>query len=87
MELKRIFEKINEVPIDRKRVPFDQYDLSLEPIDLEILERNGVIGRDVDKYYIPEIFREGLGFILDKGARPKVVAMAIRAQRQRKNPI
>jgi hypothetical protein len=87
LELKRIFEKINEVPIDRKRVPFDQYDLSLEPIDLEILERNGVIGRDVDKYYIPEIFREGLGFILDKGARPKVVAMAIRAQRQRKNPI
>jgi len=34
LELKRIFEKINEVPIDRKRVPFDQYDLSLEPIDL-----------------------------------------------------
>ena len=77
LDLKRIFEKINEVSIDKKRVPFDQYDLDIEPIDLEILERNGVIGRDGEKYYIPEIFREGLGFILGKGARPKVVTMAI----------
>jgi hypothetical protein len=87
LELKRIFEKINEVPVEKKRVPFDQYDLGLEPTDLENLERNGVIGRDGEKYYIPEIFREGLGFTLDRGARPKVVAMAMRAQRQRKNPI
>lgn len=87
LELKRIFEKINEVSTDKKRVPFDQFDLGLEPIDLETLERNGVIGRDGDKYYISEIFREGLGFILGKGARPKVLAMAIRAQRMRKNPI
>jgi len=86
LELKRLFEKINAVSIDKKRVPFDQLDLDIEPIDLEILERNGVIGRDGEKYYIPEIFREGLGFILGKGARPKVVAMAIRAQRQRTNP-
>lgn len=87
VELKRIFEKIDEVSSDKRRVPFVQYDLGLEPIDLEILERNGIIGRDGEKYYIPEIFREGLGFILGKGARPKVVAMAIRAQRQRTNPI
>lgn len=85
-ELRRIFEKINEVSIDKKRVPFDQFDLGLEPIDLEILEQNGVIGRDGEKYYVSEIFREGLGFTLGKGARPKVLAMAIRAQRQRKNP-
>jgi len=87
LELKRIFEKINEVPRDKKRVPFDQFDLGLEPSDLEILERSGVIGSDGEKYYISEIFREGLGFILAKGARPKVLAMAIRAQKKRKNPI
>lgn len=86
-ELRRIFGKINEIPIDKKRVPFDQNDLGLEANDLEILERNGVIGRDGEKYYIPEIFREGLGFVLGKGARPKVVAMAMRAQRHIKNPI
>jgi len=86
LELKRIFEKISKISIEKKRVPFDQHDLGLEPFDLDVLERNGVISRDGEKYYISEIFREGLGFILDKGARPKVVAMAIRAQRQRKNP-
>jgi hypothetical protein len=87
MELKRIFEKMIEAPFDRKRVPFNQYDLGLEPVDLETLERNGVTSRDGEKYYIPEIFREGLGFISGKGARPKVLAMAMRAQRQKKSPI
>ncbi|MBN1324436.1 MAG: AAA family ATPase [Methanotrichaceae archaeon] len=87
LEIKRIFERISNVSIDKKRVPFDQRDLGLEPSELDVLERNGVISHYGEKYYIPEIFREGLGFTLDKGARPKVVAMAIRAQSQRKNLI
>ncbi len=84
-DLKRIFEKINQIPSEIKRVPFAPYDLELEQSDLEILERNGVISSDGEKYYIPEIFRSGLDFSLGKGARPKVIAMARRAQGLRKN--
>jgi len=87
LELRQIFDRLDKLSIDKKRVPFTQRDLGLEPHQLDILERNGVISSDGERYYIAEIFREGLGFTLDKGARPKVVAMAIRAQRQRKNLI
>ncbi len=65
-------------PIDLK-IPFDDNQFELDILTKNILEQMGVIYEDKEKgnlerFYIPEIFREGLGFS-GKGARPRVVAL------------
>lgn len=83
-ELESIFKKLNNIPSDSRRVPFERKELSLDAEEIAILEREGVVEHDGDEYYICEIFRSGLGFNIKKGKKPKVTAMAIKAQRQRR---
>jgi hypothetical protein len=63
---------------DRK-IPFSLEQFNLDGTQVNVLEQMGVIYEDKDKedavrYYMPEIFREGLGFS-SQGARPRVLAL------------
>lgn len=82
--LKDIFQKLGELDFESKQIPFtrEQTNLSLE--DLKILENNGVILREEEYYYMPEIFRLGLDFKLKAGSRPRVLTLARRAQKWNK---
>ncbi len=65
-------------PTDKK-IPFDVKQFQLDIPTINILEQMGVIYEDQEKeelerFYMPEIFREGLGFS-GKGSRPRVIAL------------
>jgi len=76
--LKNVFAKLRDLPEANRKIPFirDTIQLSLE--EMKILEDNGVVIREKDEYYMPEIFRLGLGFLLTAAGRPKVIALARR---------
>jgi len=73
-----VFDKLRSLPEDARAIPFlvDQVDLTAA--DIRLLEDNGVVVAEEGRYYMPEVFRNGLGFRLPKGARPKVLALARR---------
>jgi cellulose biosynthesis protein BcsQ len=63
-----------------RKVPFSSQQLNMDSSTINLLKDMGVIYEDiakddVEKFYIPEIFREGLGFSYAKGARPRVLAL------------
>lgn len=79
---------VDNLPDQKERkIHFTMEDLdklNLDKITMKILEEIGVIYEDktkdgIARYYIPEIFRTGLGFTLDKGARPRVLALKRKA--------
>ncbi|MFM7559644.1 hypothetical protein [Cylindrospermopsis raciborskii] len=62
-----------------KKIPFDVKHLKADQDTIRVLEEIGVIYEDKDKdeiarFYIPEIFREGLGFSGTTG-RPRTLAL------------
>lgn len=66
-------------PPAQRRIPFDVQQFNMEPQTVRTLEEMGVIYEDKEKedsarFYMPEIFREGLDFSA-KGARPRVLAL------------
>jgi MinD-like ATPase involved in chromosome partitioning or flagellar assembly len=79
-QLEAIFKKLR-TSADRK-LPFDAAEFELDRREIQLLEDTGVILEDTDGYYMPEIFRLGLGFELNRGARPRVIALAKRAAKQ-----
>lgn len=69
---------------DQKRIPFTAEDLDLDQSTIRMLEDMGVIYEDKDKddiarYYMPEIFRAGLKFTLERGKRPRVLVLKRKA--------
>lgn len=66
--------KLRQLPADKKQLPFVQQDVGLEPVEIEILSANGILFREDDEYWIPEIFRHGIGF--KATGRPRVLAIA-----------
>lgn len=62
-------------------VPFSSEDVGLEPIMLSTFKDLGIIYEDVDRmgernrFYLPEIYRLGLGFKASAGGRPRVQAL------------
>jgi hypothetical protein len=78
--LKVIFEALRGLPPELRVIPFAAGNSDLTAGDVELLERNGILLREPDGYYMPEMFRHGLGFVLPRGARPKVLALARRAR-------
>ena len=72
--IKGIFDKLRSNSEEGRRIPFtaNKFDLSVQ--EIELLEALGVIRKEKEKYYIPEIFRYGLGFSLDRRARPTVLS-------------
>ena len=69
---------------EQKRIPFTSEDLNLDQSTIRMLEDMGVIYEDrakddISRYYMPEIFRAGLNFILEKGKRPRVLVLKRKA--------
>jgi len=73
--LKDIFEKLKRVPEEKRHIPFDNEEFRLTAEEIDELERLGIVVKEGDKYYMPEIFRRGLGFGYSGGARPKVLSL------------
>lgn len=59
---------------ERRQVPFTQESVGMASTELDLLADNGVVFREEDRYWIPEIFRHGLGF--RASGRPRVLAVA-----------
>jgi hypothetical protein len=75
---------VAEYTQEQKRAPFTLDTLSLDQATIRMLEDIGVIyedrGKDdIARYYMPEIYRSGLGFTLEKGARPRVLVLKRKA--------
>jgi len=77
-----ILDKLkNDTDIDAKVIPFTREEVKLGIEDINILETNGVILRENEEYYMPEIFRLGLGFKNTKRGRYRVLSLSRRARR------
>jgi MinD-like ATPase involved in chromosome partitioning or flagellar assembly len=74
--LKGIFGRLQQ-STDR-RIPFDAAKSGLSVEQIHFLEAVGVLIEDRGEYFMPEIFRLGLGFQLAQGARPRVLSLARR---------
>ncbi|MUG98038.1 hypothetical protein F7734_39300 [Scytonema sp. UIC 10036] len=80
--LKDVFTKLRELFEEERKIPFTRDQLRLTVEEMKILEDNGVVIREKDDYYMPEIFRLGLGFSLTATGRPAVMSLARRAAKQ-----
>jgi cellulose biosynthesis protein BcsQ len=81
-EFKRWVEKIADR--QEKKIPFTLEQFDTNQYEKEILEEMGVIYEDREKdgaarFYMPEIFRAGLDFTPEKGARPRVLVLKRKA--------
>lgn len=77
---KQWVQNITSYPQHQKMIPFKAQDLNLDSETISMLESMGVIYEDKTRndsarYYMPEIFRAGLGFNLATGARPRVLVL------------
>lgn len=70
----RLLEHLRNLPTAQRKVPFRREDVSLSQEDVNLLETNGALFRENDQYWIPEIYRHGLGF--KAVGRPRVVNIA-----------
>ena len=78
--LREIFPKLQQAT--NKRIPFDAASSGVTVAEIRFLEDIGVVIEDRGEYFMPEIFRLGLGFQLSQGARPRVLTLARRALSQ-----
>lgn len=82
--VKALLDRLRALQAEDRRIPFtlDTVGLTLE--EARLLENNGVVFREDDQYWIPEIFRHGLGFRTT--GRPRVLAIA-NLVRSRNDPV
>jgi len=72
--IKDIFNHLRALDVERRQVPFVRETVELESADIDLLEQNGVVFREENQYWIPEIFRHGLDFRAN--GRPRIVSVA-----------
>ena len=70
-----LFRHLRDLPQAERKAPFTLESVRLGPNDARLLEANGVLFRENDQYWIPEIYRHGLGFEASKVGRPRVVSI------------
>lgn len=74
-------EELNRRPISERKVPFDPAKLGMNSEAINNLRELGVIYEDIDqphspdRYYLPEIYRQGLKFETSVGGRPRTLAL------------
>lgn len=74
-------EELNRRPIGERKVPFDPAKLGMTSEATNNLRELGVIYEDIDqphspdRYYLPEIYRQGLKFETSVGGRPRTLAL------------
>jgi cellulose biosynthesis protein BcsQ len=83
-EFKKWVAEVSRISQQAKQVPFSVEDLNINQATLTMLDDIGVIYEDRDKsdrarFYMPEIFRAGLGFSLANRARPRVLVLKRKA--------
>jgi hypothetical protein len=76
--------KIAQFSADKRKVPFAPEQLEMEPKTIEILKEIGVIYEDKEineseRFYIPEIFRTGLGFTYADRGRKRILVLKRKA--------
>lgn len=76
--LNPIFSKLEELPVEKKKLPLNLGDDSLNAMEEKIMIQEGYLTRDGEKLYLPEIVRHALGFSYEKGARPKVLSLLLK---------
>ena len=79
--LKVVFDRLRTVTEAQRRIPFTPEEVGLDMSHAAILEENGVVLRDEERWYMPEIYRHGLGFGLEARARPRILTLYRRARR------
>ncbi|WP_375509545.1 ParA family protein [uncultured Nostoc sp.] len=72
-------EILPKYPPSERKIPFDVEQFEMDQPTVRMLEEMGVIYEDKEKdsearFYMPEIFREGLGFS-GTGARPRILVL------------
>lgn len=70
-----LFDRLTRLPPDVRKIPFTLEAVGLQPNDARLLEANGVLFREDDQYWIPEIYRYGLGFASSTVGRPRVMSI------------
>lgn len=74
-------QKLDSVAPDKRKNPFNAKSVNLEGDLLEILRDLGIVYEDTDRnselerFYLPEIYRSGLRFSQSAGGRPRVQAL------------
>lgn len=71
-----LLKRLSDLTPDRKVLPFRLDEVGLTVQEAQLLDANGVVFREDDQYWIPELFRHGLGFRAASGRRPRVIAVA-----------
>jgi hypothetical protein len=78
--LAEVFDALKRLPTEQRRAPFKPEELGIPPAYVERLVATGAAMRIDDRYWLPEIYRHGLGF-QNTVARPRVIQLALRARR------
>ena len=73
-QIGEVLRKLRNLNYEHRQVSFGQDAVDLDSWELELLVDNGIVFREEDRYWIPEIFRHGLGF--RASGRPRVLAVA-----------
>ncbi|MEU8172418.1 AAA family ATPase [Microbispora hainanensis] len=81
-QIGELLKRLDGLGVEKKEIPFSPETVGLSGEDLDLLIANGVVFREEDQYWIPEIFRHGLSF--KAAGRPKILAIA-NLVRQRNN--
>lgn len=71
-----LLDRLRALDADQRKLPFTLESIGLTAEQAQLLDANGVVFREADHYWIPEIFRHGLGFDVAGGRRPRVIAVA-----------
>ncbi|MET8253037.1 AAA family ATPase [Micromonospora sp. NPDC005197] len=71
-----LLDRLQALDIEQKKLPFQLDAVGLDSEQAQLLDANGVLFREDNQYWIPEIFRHGLGFTVPGGRRPRVIAVA-----------
>ena len=75
-----VLKKLQNLRAEDKKIPFTRDNTGLSQEDVKILEDNGAVISEGNDYYLPEIFRTGLGFTFKGRGRTKVISLARRAK-------
>lgn len=78
--LEPIFKKLEEVPVEKKVLPFYSDTFNLSQAEEKIMKQEGYLRIEDDKYYLPEIIRHALKFRYERGARPKVLSLLLKKE-------
>lgn len=71
-----LLNRLSALNSEVRKVPFTLESVGLEASEARLLEVNGVLFREEDQYWIPEIYRHGLDFGVTGVGRPRVLAVA-----------